>query len=90
MENKINKWLEDMTIDWELIDLAIDNIGQFQRIVEVCKWHTLDLKGCADILEQIAPLVDIFTSEGFILRCKRRFPGCNSWENEDDENSRKE
>lgn len=90
MENKLNKQIKNTMIDWELVDWAIDNNDQLKRISEVCKWHAIDLKGCVDILEQIAPLVDMFTPEGFILRCKRRFPGFGSWGNDDAENSRKE
>lgn len=84
MGNKLNKQLEETMINWELVDWVIDNNDQLKRISEVCKWHAVDLKGCADILERIAPLVDIFTPEGFILRCNKRFPGCGSWGNKDE------
>lgn len=44
-----------------------------QRIANVIEWHPMSLRNCADILEFIAPLCTIFTTDGCIHKIAETF-----------------
>lgn len=43
------------------------------RIENVVQKHAMSLKNCADILDLLAPLCDMFTTSGVLLRINRAF-----------------
>lgn len=51
----------------------MEDAGQVGRILNVCRYHAINLEQCADILEFAAPIVDEISSYGFILRAKQLF-----------------
>lgn len=51
----------------------MEDAEQVERILNVCRYHAINLKQCADILEFVVPIVDEITSYGFILRVKQLF-----------------
>lgn len=55
------------------MEWLIEDSKQVRRILNVCRYHAINLEQCADILEFAVPIVDEITSYGFILRVKQLF-----------------
>ena len=60
-----------MNENHQFMDDFLFDVDAAARIAKVVRMYPMTLENCADILEAVAPLCEVWTARGFLLRLHR-------------------